>query len=187
MKPRTTLLLLGVFLALLAYVYLGELRRPSTPGATPTPTPAPILNIPADQVVSITVRGEGKETRLSRPVGGEWQLEAPQPGPADAARVGQFLSRLASLSPSRTLPEPGPLEEYGLAEPALEVTLALAGGSTQVLAIGAQNPQQTAYYAQVQGQEGVHLVSSLIGQSIREMLDTPPLPPTPTPAPTPTG
>lgn len=186
MKPRTTLLLLGAFLALLAYVYLGELRRPAPSPATATPAPL-LLSFPADQVVAITVRGAGKETRLSRPAGGEWQLEAPAPGPADTARVGQLLNRLANLSPTRTLAEPGPLEEYGLDQPALEVTLALAGGSTQVLAIGAENPQQTAYYARVQGQEGVHLISSLIGQSIREMLDTPPLPPTPTPAPTATG
>lgn len=181
MKPRTTLILGGVFLALLAYVYFGEIRRPPAPDANATPTPAPIMNVAADQVLGITVRGGEQETRLSREQGGEWQLEAPVPGPADTARVDQFLDRVATLSPTRTLDEPGSLEDYGLDQPALEVTLTLGDGSTQVLQIGAANPQGTAYYVQVQGLDGVHLVSALLQQSAQEMLDTPPVPPTPTP------
>ncbi|HPL29827.1 MAG TPA: DUF4340 domain-containing protein [Anaerolineae bacterium] len=182
MKPRTTLLVVGVFLALLAYVYLGELRRPAATDTATTPTPAPLLSVAADQVLGLSVSGGGKETRLARQVGREWQLEAPVPGPADASRVSQFLGRVAMLNPTRSLDDAGPLEEYGLAPPALEVTLTLADGSTQVLRIGAENPQQTAYYAQVQGQAGVHLVAALTVQSAQGMLDTPPVPPTATPA-----
>jgi len=181
MKPRTTLILVGVFLALLAYVYWGEIRRPAPSTATETPTPAPILILPADQVVGITVRGGGKETRLTRPAGGEWKLEAPLPGPADTPRVNQFLDRLATLNPTRSLTDTTSLEDYGLAQPALEVTVTLANGSTEVLQIGSENPQQTAYYAQVQGRQGVHLIAALTAESAKEMLDTPPVPPTPTP------
>jgi hypothetical protein len=186
MKPRTTLILGGVFLALLAYVYFGEIRRPSSPAAEATPTPEPILSLPADDVLGITVSGEGRETRLSRQAGGEWQLDAPSPGPADDKRVSQFLSRVANLTPTRSLAEPGPLADYGLVEPALVVTLTLADGSTQTLEIGNANPFETAYYAQVHGHSGVHLVAALLAESAREMLDTPPVPPTPTPTPTPT-
>ncbi len=186
MKPRTTLILGGVFFALLAYVYFGEMRRPPAPAANATPTPAPLLKVAADQVLGITVRGGDGETRLGRAQGGEWRLEAPVPGPADTERVSRFLDRVATLTPSRSLDEPGPLEDYGLAQPALEVTLALADGTTQVLEIGAANPLETAYYAQVQGQPGVHLVSMLLQESVREMLDTPPVPPTPTPTAEPT-
>ncbi len=181
MKARTTLILLGVFLALLAYVYLSELRRPEAADTATTPTPPPILSLAADQVLAITVRGSGLETRLSRQARGAWQLEAPQPGPADESRVGQFLNRVTGLIPTRTLDDVGPLEDYGLAQPPVEVTLTLADGSTKVLSIGAANPQFTAYYAQVQGVAGVHLVSALLAQSAQEMLTTPPVPPTPPP------
>jgi len=187
MKPRTTLILVGVFLALLAYVYFGEMRRPAPSDAAVTPTPAPILIIPPDQVVGITVRGSGKETVLTRPAGGEWKLEAPQPGPVDTTRVGQFLNRLATLNPTRSLTDTTSLEDYGLAQPAIEVTLTLADGSKQVLQIGSENPQQTAYYARVQGREGVHLIAALTAESAKQMLDTPPVPPTPTPTATATA
>jgi hypothetical protein len=181
MKPRTTLIFVGIFVALLAYVYFGELRRPAPADTALTPTPLPILIAPADQVVGLTVRGSGKETRLTRPAGGEWKLEAPQPGPADNTRVNQLLDRLATLNPTRSLTDTTSLEDYGLAQPALEVTLTLADGSTQVLQVGSENPQQTAYYAQVQGRPGVHLIAALTAESAKQMLDTPPVPPTPTP------
>jgi hypothetical protein len=184
MKPRTTLVLLGVFLALLAYVYFGEVRRPpaSEPG---TPTPPPIWEVPQDEVLGLTVRSGEQETRLARPAGGEWVLEAPQAEAADDARVTQVLSNLVDVTPSRTFTETvGPLEEYGLAEPSLEVTLRLADGRTQVLRIGASNPQQTAYYAQVEGQQALHLVPSWLVTSLQELVDQPPVRPTPTPEPT---
>lgn len=79
MKPRTTLLFLGAFLALLAYVYLGELRRRPAPDAEVAPTPAPLLSIAADEVVGITVRSGEQETRLARPAGGEWEIERHSP------------------------------------------------------------------------------------------------------------
>ncbi len=186
MKPRTTLILAGVFLALLAYVYWGEIRRPASEGET-TPTPEPLISLDAGQVVGITVRGGEQETRLSREPEGAWQIDAPTPGPADASRVSQFLARLTNLTPTRTLDEPGPLQDYGLTEPELQVTLSLSDGSTHVLLIGAANPFDTAHYAQVQGREGVHLVSALLVESAQEMLDTPPVPPTPTPTSEPTA
>lgn len=183
MKPRTTLILVGVFLALLAYVYFGEVRRPASPAPT-TPTQAPVLSIKADQVVELIVKGDGQETRLARPVGGEWRLEAPTPDAADLERVGQALDRLVTLTASRTLTETGSLEDYGLTQPSLEVTLRLDGGQSQVLRIGAKNPQQTSWYAQVPGQSAVHLVPDWVVQSLRELVDRPPVRPTPTPTPT---
>lgn len=182
MKPRTTLVLLGLFLALLAYVYFGEVRRPSSEPATPTPPP--IWKVTAEEVVGLTVRSGGQETRLTRRAGGEWSLEAPQAEPADEGRVSRVLDNLVNVSPSRTFTETaGPLADYGLEQPSLEVTLRLADERTEVLHIGAPNPQQTAHYAQVEGQEAWHLVPSWLVTSLQELVDKPPVRPTPTPEP----
>ena len=183
MKPRTTLVLLGIFLALLAYVYFGELRQP--PASEPTtPTPAPIWEVAVDEVLGLTVRSGEQETRLIRPVGGEWSLEAPQAEPADEDRVSRVLGNLVDVTPSRTLTETmGPLADYGLEQPSLEVTLRLADERTEVLRIGAPNPQQTAHYAQVEEQEALHLVPGWLVTSLQELLDQPPVRPTPTPEP----
>lgn len=180
MKPRTTLIVVAVFLALLAYVYFGELRRP-TP-ASATPTPAPVWNLAKDQIAGLTVRSSDKETRVVRSAQGEWTLEAPTQEPADGERIGRVLDNLATLSPTRTFTETaGTLEEYGLTQPALEVILQLADGSTRTLRIGASNPQQTAYYAQVEGATEVHLLPSWLITSLRDLLEQPPVRPTPTP------
>jgi len=181
MKTRTTFILLAVFLALSAYVYFGELRRPPVPGPA-NPTAALLWDVAPEQVVGLSVRSEGQETRLARPAGGEWSLEAPQADAADDSRVTQVLNRLASVTPSRTFTATiGPLEDYGLVQPSLEVALRLADGRTEALSVGASNPQQTAYYAQVQGQGALHLLPSSLVVSLRELLERPPVRPTPTP------
>ena len=187
MKPRTTLILLGVFLALGVYVYFGEIRRPEST-ATGTPTPPPLWTVAADQVVGLTVQGGGKETRLTRPAGGEWQMEAPQAVAADGERVTRSLDQMITLTATRSFTDTaGSLADYGLEKPALEVTLRLADGSTRALKIGVANPQQTGYYAQVQGQGGVHLLPDTLVTDLRDLLDSPPIKPTPTPTGTPTA
>ncbi len=182
MRVRTTLIMLGVLAALSAYMYFGELRQPQSQDTGGTPTPGPLWTLSVDQVVGLTVRGEGNETRLSRAAGGEWALEAPEATAADAGRVTQLLGRLAEVAPTRTLSDTtGPLADFGLDQPSLEVTLRLAAGQTQVLRIGAATPQQTDYYAQVQGLPGIHLLSDSLVASLRNLLEQPPVQPTPTP------
>ncbi len=180
MKPRTTLIVVAVFLALLAYVYFGELNRP-TPAPT-TPTPTRVWSLAADQVVGLTIRSGEKQTRLVRSTEGEWRLEARTPEPADEERIDRVLGNLAAMNPTRTFTEvAGLLEEYGLMQPSLEATVQLADGSTQTLRVGAPNPQQTAYYAQVEGAADVHLLPAWLITSLRDLLDQPPIRPTPTP------
>lgn len=183
MKTRTTLLLVGVFAALLAYVYFGELRRPAPSAATPTP--AALWSVTRDDVVGLQVTGGDRETRLVRDADGAWALQAPVADAADEERVSQLLGRLAGITPSRTFTESvGSLEDYGLDQPDLVVVLSLADGRSETLRVGAANPQQTAYYAQVEGSEPVYLISSWIVTSLRELLDQPPVRPTPVPEPT---
>jgi len=181
MKPRTTLILLAVLVVLGGYVYWTELRQPASSAST-TPTPAPVWSYAAEQVVGITIQGGGKQVRLTRPANGAWQLETPQAGPADQDRVTAVLDSLAPLQASRTLTDTtGSLADYGLAQPALSVTLRLTDGSDHALEIGDMTPPQTDYYVQVQGQAPIQLVSASTVQSVQDLLNQPPFPPTPTP------
>ncbi len=186
MKGRTTLILLGVLLALGAYVYFGEVRRPSAAPAG-TPTPAPLWSITLDQVLGLTVRGGEQETRVGRAAGGEWALEAPSAEPADADRVTQVLDRLLALAPEQTFGESdGSLADYGLDSPSLDVTMRLADGTAKVLHVGKANPMQTSYYAQVEGSTAVQLIPDTVVIGLQELLEQPPVRPTPTPTEPPT-
>jgi hypothetical protein len=182
MKGRTTLILVGVFALLLVFVYLVEWRQP--PQTTTTPTPASLWHVESDQIIGLAVQESGRETRLVRSGSGDWSLELPESGPADSDRVTLTLGNLAALTPQRTFTETTTLAEYGLDHPTMTVTVRLKDGTAQVLFVGSENPQQTAYYVQVQGSSPVHLLSSWEVESLRELLDTPPVQPTPTPRPT---
>lgn len=104
-------------------------------------------------------------------------------GVADQGRVTQIVERLAEVTPSRSFTETlSPAAEYGLAEPGLQATLRLADGQVETLHIGAADPLQRDYYAQVEGSEAVHLIASWLVTSLHELLANPPVQPTPTPA-----
>jgi hypothetical protein len=182
MKTRTTAILVLIFLGLAGYVYLVELRHASPPEPSAA-APATLWELPADQIVALTVRGNDQETRLVRSAAGEWMLEAPTAELADQGRVRQVLDRLAGLTPTRVLTETlSPLEDYGLDRPALEVTLQLADGRSEALDIGLPNPQGTAHYAQLHGSEAIYLLSDWQVRSLQDLLKWPPIQPTPTPA-----
>ena len=182
MKPRTTLILLAILAILGGYVYFAELRQPATSDTETTPTPAPAWSYPIDQIVGLAIQGSGKQTRLTRPAGGAWQMEAPQQGAVDNDRVTAVVDSLGTLQVSRTLTDTtNSLADYGLAQPALQVTVRLADGSDHALEIGNATPTQTDYYVQVQGQAPIHLLSASVVQSLQDLLDQPPFPPTPTP------
>jgi len=183
MRLRNTLILLVIFAALGAYVYFTE-----SPAKTPTPTPAPqeqVLNLVADDVVGLSVQGSGdRETRLKRQRNQPWRLEAPLQDQADEARVQSIVSRLAQLTPTRTLTQTTEtLSAFGLVTPTLTVTLQLEQRE-EMLFIGAQNPQQTAYYAQRRGDSAIHLILAGLVDELRQLLTKPPVKPTPTPTPT---
>lgn len=181
MKVRTTLILVAVCAALGAYVYLSE-DKGTNESAAGTPTPTGPWSVSVEQVVGITLRAAGKETRLARPVDGEWRLEAPVTDAADHERVTRALQQLTYATPSRSFPElPGPALDYGLNEPSLEVTLSLADGKSVVLKVGSQNPQQTDSYVQVEGQPTLYMLPGYSIEALREMLNQPPVRPTPTP------
>ncbi len=186
MKTRTTLILVGLFLALAAYVYFFELRTGNEPVATATPGPQALWDVSSDQVTGLTVQSGEQEVRLTRAPESDWVLEAPTSEPADQGRVSQVVERLTNLTPSRTLTDTlSPMEDYGLNEPSMEVTLTLSDGQSRVLIVGAANPQQTSYYA-LQGEDetAVHLIPSWLVTTLQQLLETPPLQPTPTAQPT---
>ncbi|MGQ9684165.1 MAG: DUF4340 domain-containing protein [Anaerolineae bacterium] len=178
MRPRTTLILIGVFAALLGLVYWLE-RRPEPAPALPE-APAPLWSLAASQVTALRVQAGEQDTALARS-GDGWAFEGPTAGPADGARIERVVEDLSVLSPQRTFTDTTSLAEFGLEQPTLTVTLRASDGATRVLLVGSTNPQQTGYYARVQDGSSVHLLPGYVVEAVRALLENPPVPPTPLP------
>ena len=98
---RSTLILLVVFLALGAYVYLIELERPP---ASATPPNELLLDTTAEEFSRVSIGVDDTETVLTRTDDGDaWQLTSPVTAVADDTQVSSITSALASLEIRRVI------------------------------------------------------------------------------------
>jgi len=186
MNSKTTLALVAVALALVALVLLVERPEgsPRVMNVTPYPTTLPaVIALEEGTVrrVTFTRSADGARVELVRDEAGEWQVVAPVQGPADAWTMGSLLGTLVNLQPERRL-EPGEVApaEVGLDPPRVLLEAELADGGVVRLALGAENPQETAQYAQVEGDDAVYLISRGLYLTAEDIFAEPPLQPTPT-------
>lgn len=185
-------------LALVALALVGLLLLVETPDSgtrlmnvTPYPTTLPaVVAVEDGSVQRVTLwRAEDDATvELARDAEGIWQVVAPVTGAADPWAMGSVLGAFTNLQPMRRL-EPGEIDPavVGLAPPQALVEATLVDGAAVRIWLGEQNPQGTALYAQVEGDEAVYLISRGAFMQALEMFDTPPLEPTPLPTETPTA
>jgi hypothetical protein len=190
MDRRVTVVVVILFLALGGYVWWTFLRADAPPVAavTPEPTPIPFLNLTPDDVTAVEIRDvkANQVVRVARS-GEEWQMESPKQGPADSNRVSSLLFQLASIDATRELQDVTDLAQYGLNPPLHELRVTLEDGSTQVVQLGEENPDQTSVYATKPGATSVFLIRASTGEAVAEFVTTPPFTPTPTATAEPTG
>jgi len=181
MSFRLTLVLLIVALLLGGAVYYVQ----STP-ATPTPSAqtTPVLSFLPSDATQLEATGQGKSVVVAK-VDAGWQLKQPEEGPADQIRVDSLVSRLSTLTASKTIASPSSLAEYGLDQPKVRAQLTLKTGQSPTLLVGDQNPDKTTFYAKLPDSQTVYLIPVAVGGDLARLLTDPPkATPTPTPFPT---
>jgi len=196
---RTTLILLGVFVLLLAYVLIFERQRepPPNPGATPSPTPSPLIDVARDEIRALHITWGNSEVRIepsprneeeipSAPRDtdeqGGWQITLPQPGPADTYNISWPIDELAGLSAKRTILENvDDPAQYGLGPDALTLDIETTERTVR-LSVGRETPDGTAFYVQVEGDPRLYIVDHYKIAPLFEWVVQPPYQPTPTPA-----
>ncbi|MGC9359905.1 MAG: DUF4340 domain-containing protein, partial [Anaerolineae bacterium] len=75
-------------------------------------------------------------------------------------------------------------QAVGLDPAAVVVEMALSDGGSVRVFLGADNPQGTACYAKVEGDDAVYLINRGLMMQATDMFEAPPLQPTATTAPT---
>lgn len=186
---RTTLILLGMFALLLAYVLLVERKRepPPGPGATPSPTPSPLVGIERDDIRALHVTWANAEVRIEpapRDTGGQggWQIVLPRTAPADTYGISWPIDELAALSAKRTILETiDDPAQYGLGPEALTLTIETAARTVR-LSVGRETPDGTAFYVRLEGDPRLYIVEHYKLQPLFEWVAQPPYSKTPTPA-----
>ncbi len=153
---RNTIALAVLLVALAGYYYFFEF------GKSDTKPSHKLVNFKPEDASGVALDYQGRAIVLQKDAQtGRWKLAAPLQAPADDQAVGAIVSILSTSDIKRTLdkkPSAEDLKNYGLAPPAVKVTITLKSGLTlPALVVGAKTPLGDSTYAQRANDPAVYL------------------------------
>jgi hypothetical protein len=161
MKIRGLLVALGLLVVLAGGIwYLNHKGKDSTDKASATPN---VLTLKEADIVRVEIdRQEGEATTvLEKDGSGTWKVTAPQAYPVDRDAVAALLGAVSSVASDKVVDEKaGDLSQYGLAPPALAVTVRLKDGKSKKVLLGEAAAIGSAFYAAAEGDHHVYTVAS---------------------------
>jgi hypothetical protein len=156
---KSVLGLLVVLLALGAYLYFVESKRPADDGDRKEKV---FSSLDAGSIDQLVITSESGDTTTLHKTGSDWEIVEPVKTKSDASQVSGITTTLASLEVQRVIDDnPPDLEEYGLAKPRVRIEFK-AGGQDHTLLLGRKTPPATDYYAKLADQPRVFLISSYL-------------------------
>src|SRR5207247_939603 len=125
-------------------------------------SPPKILTLQPADVTALSIRKkDGDSVVLSKNGSGQWQITAPRVLAADQDAVSSVLSTLSSLNSDRLVEDKAAsFDQYGLAQPSIEVAITKKDGKTQKLLIGDDTPTSSGAYATLAGDTRVFTMAS---------------------------
>lgn len=157
-KQRTLAVLLAMVLVLGGLLWLVTRSNAAQEAASSAAAEGSIVlsSFAAGDVEQIQYTYENETVTLEYD-SGSWTLADDPAYHLDASACNTMVTALSTLNAKRRLTaQPG--EDYGLADPAVTVTVT-AAGETNTFAFGAQNPVTGDMYVQKAGDEAVYTVS----------------------------
>jgi Domain of unknown function (DUF4340) len=164
MKGRGLLVAAMVLAALAGTLYWSNRRKPAASSLTSAAAESSpkILEVTPAEVSGITISKTGAPVlMLSKNEAGKWQITAPKALAADQDSVASLLSNLSPLNSDRLVEErAADLNAYGLAKPAVEISLTEKNRKSEDLLLGDDTPTGSGAYAALKGDPRVFIVAS---------------------------
>lgn len=163
MKLRGLIVAAVVLAALSGVLYWSNHRKPADETAKANAdAPPKILSLNQPDITQLALQRKGEaELTLVKNASGSWQITSPKPLAADQDAVSSVLATLSSLTASRLIEEKAAsLTPYGLATPAVSVSVTTKDGTSRKLLLGDSTPTDNAVYAALAGDPRVFTVAS---------------------------
>src|SRR2546421_1316731 len=163
MKARGLLVAAIVLAALTSTLYWSNHHKSVATSADSTLESSPrILTVTPAEVTGLSIRKKsGDRVMLAQNNTGQWQITAPKTFSADQDAVSSVLSALSSLNAGRLVDDKATnLDQYGLAQPSIEVEIKRGDNKSQDLRIGDDTPTGNGAYAAVAGDPRVFIIAS---------------------------
>ncbi|MDF2589898.1 MAG: hypothetical protein K0S41_3739 [Anaerocolumna sp.] len=156
------LLLLAVIIVIVAYIVLLNFKdkKSSTRSEEETADATKqIVTLDADSIRSIYFKNESGEMTFTKDSEGVWMYSEDEAFPVDQTKVDSMESSLSAITSSRTIEDATDLDEFGLINPAIQITAAINDGTKTTIAIGDEAPIADGYYATVNDDKNVYIVT----------------------------
>jgi len=173
MKMRQLIAAAIVLAALAATLYWSNHRKPSDDSANAgSSATTRIISIKQDDVSKLEIKKlNGDDVVLNREAAGKWKIASPISLFADQDVVSTILYTLSPLDNASLIEEKsGDLKAFGLADPAVTVSVSTRDGKTQAILVGDDIPTGGAAYVALSGDPKVFSVSSNTKASLNKGL-----------------
>ena len=168
MKIRGLTIATVVLAALAGTLYWSNRHKPEETTQASADTPPKILTLKEGDITKVDLKKKtGDSIVLAKDSGGKWQITSPQTLGADQSSVSSMVSTLSSLSSDRLVEDKASdLNQYGLAEPALQVAITEKDNKSQKLLVGDETPTSGGAFARLDGDPRVFTIASYTKSSI---------------------
>ncbi len=164
MKPKTTLILLLVFLVLLAAVLFFDAR--SKARQEDKEKEKTLVDLPAADIEKVKLKKEDETIAFVKDAKGDWQIAEPVAAGVDTYEVGRLVDDFSTLKFERLVEADGDPARYEI--PKKEVVLWTKGKDQPVrILIGMENPLDSSLFAKREDDPRIVLLAS----SLKTTLD----------------
>ena len=162
MKTRQLLVATIVLAALAGTLYWSNHRKPATDSvsASSSTTSSKVVALTQDDISKLEVKKKGgDDVVLTRSGPAGWKITSPKPLVADQETVSTILYDLSPMDGATLIDDKATdLKQFGLADPAAQVTATEKDGKSQTVLLGDDNPTGDASYAMLAGESKVYTV-----------------------------
>jgi len=172
MRPRGLLVALVLLAALAGGLYYSNKEKAAEAAKPPSDAPPKILALTEGDITKVALKKKGSDETDLVKTGGNWQITAPMPYPADQGTASQLVASTANVSSDRVVEDKASnVSAYGLDSPALEVDITGKGGKISKLKIGDDTPTNSGSYAMLEGDPRVFTVASYVKTGLDKSLN----------------
>jgi len=162
MKIKTTLILIIVFGALLAFIFLSDIREKGKPEDADK-----LIDLSSDDVEKIIFKTEEETITFAKDDEGDWLITDPLEAKADKYEVDRIARDFATLEIDRMVEEePADLDKYGIPQKEISLFFKDTEAPVKVL-VGTENPLDKKFFAKREDEPKV----VLIGSHFKSLLD----------------
>ncbi len=167
-KYTTTIILVGLFVGLLAFFYLYEVKKEdkSETDDTLAAKTFNVLDVNSDDVKLINIKHDEVEIEINKQEDNTWKITKPKEANADLDKINSILDEYKVIEGKEEKIDASDLKEFGLDKPKGIVKFQFNDDSEKEINFGDNSIDETNIYTKITDQDYVFLTDKFLFDKI---------------------